>query len=219
MTSSGWPITSIRRNGRRRSSARSSPIWRRRAKRSSADSAPGATNTATIGARQPASSSCAACVRRRSGQTPTAALRISCPVPDIGALAIPPKSYSVEDSQLLKDCAGVKAGEAFAGAFLRQDRSGRRGQHQAEGLRGGRHRRGAAARMEDLDRRGGRRLARHAARHQAALRSLCGTTALRDLGGGAVPAQRIGADLVPPAAAPGCSGPRRSRSARASMTR
>jgi hypothetical protein len=49
------------------------------------------------------------------GTDPTAALRISCPIPDIGALTIPPKSYSVEDSQLLKDCAGVKAGEAFTG--------------------------------------------------------------------------------------------------------
>jgi hypothetical protein len=49
------------------------------------------------------------------GTDPTAALRISCPIPDIGALAVPPKSYSVEDSQLLKDCAGVKAGVAFSG--------------------------------------------------------------------------------------------------------
>jgi hypothetical protein len=49
------------------------------------------------------------------GTDPTAALRIACPIPDIGALAVPPKSYSVEDSQLLKDCAGVKAGEAFSG--------------------------------------------------------------------------------------------------------
>jgi hypothetical protein len=49
------------------------------------------------------------------GTDPTAALRISCPISDIGALAVPPKSYSVEDSQLLKDCAGVKAGAAFSG--------------------------------------------------------------------------------------------------------
>ena len=49
------------------------------------------------------------------GTDPTAALRIACPIPDIGALAVPPKSYNVEDSQLLKDCAGVKAGEAFSG--------------------------------------------------------------------------------------------------------
>jgi RoxA-like, cytochrome c-like len=49
------------------------------------------------------------------GTDPTVALRISCPIPDIGALTVPPRSYSVEDSQLLKDCAGVKAGEAFTG--------------------------------------------------------------------------------------------------------
>jgi hypothetical protein len=46
---------------------------------------------------------------------PTAALRIACPIPDVGGLSVPPKSYSVEDSLLLKDCAGVKAGEAFSG--------------------------------------------------------------------------------------------------------
>ena len=50
------------------------------------------------------------------GTDATAALRISCPVPDTGALSIPPRSYSVDDSQLLKDCAGVKAGTAFEGA-------------------------------------------------------------------------------------------------------
>ena len=44
-------------NGQPRSSARSNPIWRRRAERSSKNSAPGATNMATIDARQPASSS------------------------------------------------------------------------------------------------------------------------------------------------------------------
>ena len=49
------------------------------------------------------------------GTDSTAALRIACPLPDIGALTVPPKSYSVEDSQLLKDCAGVKAGQAFSG--------------------------------------------------------------------------------------------------------
>ncbi len=47
------------------------------------------------------------------GTDPAAALKISCPVPDTGALVIPPRSYTGEDSQLLKDCAGVKAGMAF----------------------------------------------------------------------------------------------------------
>jgi mono/diheme cytochrome c family protein len=50
------------------------------------------------------------------GTDATAALRISCPVPDTGALAIPPRSYSAADALLLKDCAGVKAGAAFQGA-------------------------------------------------------------------------------------------------------
>jgi len=49
------------------------------------------------------------------GTDPTAALRISCPIPDTGALEIPPTSYTAEDSALLKDCAGVNAGEAFSG--------------------------------------------------------------------------------------------------------
>ena len=43
------------------------------------------------------------------------ALRISCPIPDTGPLAIPPKSYTAADSLLLKDCAGVKPGTAFTG--------------------------------------------------------------------------------------------------------
>jgi hypothetical protein len=47
------------------------------------------------------------------GTGATEALRISCPVPDTGALVIPTKSCTAEDSQLLKDCTGVKAGTAF----------------------------------------------------------------------------------------------------------
>jgi hypothetical protein len=52
------------------------------------------------------------------GTDATAALRISCPVPDAGALSslIQPRSYSVADSRLLKDCAGVTVGTAFEGA-------------------------------------------------------------------------------------------------------
>src|SRR5215831_10528895 len=50
------------------------------------------------------------------GTDAAAALRISCPVPDTGALVIPPKSYTAADAELLKDCAGVKAGTAFAGS-------------------------------------------------------------------------------------------------------
>jgi hypothetical protein len=50
------------------------------------------------------------------GTDATAALRISCPVPDTRALRIPPRSYSADDSQLLKDCKDVTAGTAFEGA-------------------------------------------------------------------------------------------------------
>jgi hypothetical protein len=50
------------------------------------------------------------------GTDAIAALRISCPVPDTGALAIPPRSYDAAQSVLLKDCAGVKPGTAFTGA-------------------------------------------------------------------------------------------------------
>ena len=49
------------------------------------------------------------------GTDPTVALRISCPIPDTGPLVIPPKSYTTADSQLLKDCTGVKPGTAFVG--------------------------------------------------------------------------------------------------------
>ena len=49
------------------------------------------------------------------GTDRTVALRISCPIPDTGPLAIPPKSYTAADSELLKDCAGVKPGAAFVG--------------------------------------------------------------------------------------------------------
>ena len=87
------------------------------------------------------------------GTDATAALRISCPVPDTGALSIPPRSYSADDSRLLKDCAGVKAGTAFEGAsFARTVQTAVDGikqkAYEAAGI-------DAAQRrvMEDLDRR------------------------------------------------------------------
>ena len=49
------------------------------------------------------------------GTDPTAALRISCPVPNTGALVIPQKSFTAADSELLKECVGVKPGKAFTG--------------------------------------------------------------------------------------------------------
>jgi hypothetical protein len=89
------------------------------------------------------------------GTDPTAALRIACPIPDIGALAVPPKSYSAEDSQLLKDCAGVKAGEAFSGnPFAKTVQvavdSIKQKAYAAAGIDTARQRA-----MEDLDQRGG----------------------------------------------------------------
>ena len=49
------------------------------------------------------------------GTDATAALRISCPVPDTGVLEIQPKFFTAEDAQLLKRCAGVEPGAPFTG--------------------------------------------------------------------------------------------------------
>jgi RoxA-like, cytochrome c-like len=89
-----------------------------------------------------------------TGTDPTAALRISCPVPDTGALAIPPRSYTAADAELLKDCAGVKAGVPFAGySFARTVQTAVDGIKQkayaAAGIDAAQQRA-----MEDLDRRG-----------------------------------------------------------------
>jgi hypothetical protein len=89
------------------------------------------------------------------GTDPTAALRISCPVPDIGALVIPPRSYTAEDSQLLRDCAGVKAGTAFTGnSFARTVQAAvdsiKQKAYAAAGIDAAQQRA-----MEDLDRRRG----------------------------------------------------------------
>ncbi|GLS19915.1 hypothetical protein GCM10007874_29320 [Labrys miyagiensis] len=88
------------------------------------------------------------------GTDATAALRISCPVPDIGALAVEPKSYTAADAELLKDCAGVKAGAAFTGnSFARTVQTAVDGIKQKAYATGGID----AARqrmMEDLARRG-----------------------------------------------------------------
>ncbi len=88
-----------------------------------------------------------------TGTDAIAALRISCPVPDTGALSIPPRSYSVEDSQQLKDCAGVKAGTAFEGAsFARTTQTAvdgiKKKAYAAAGVDAAQQRA-----MEDLDRR------------------------------------------------------------------
>ena len=88
------------------------------------------------------------------GTDATAALRISCPVPDTGALAIKPRSYSADDAQLLKDCRGVTAGVAFERASFAATVKAAVGgikqkAYEAAGI--GTKQQGV---MEDLDRRG-----------------------------------------------------------------
>jgi hypothetical protein len=88
------------------------------------------------------------------GTDPTVALRITCPVPDTGALVVPTRSYTVEDSQLLKDCTGVKAGTAFSGnSFARTVQAAvdsiKQKAYAADGIDAAQQRT-----MEDLDRRG-----------------------------------------------------------------
>jgi hypothetical protein len=88
------------------------------------------------------------------GTDSTVALRISCPVPDTGALVIAPRSYTTEDAQLLGDCAGVEAGTAFTGnSFARTVQAAvdsiKEKAYAAAGIDAAQHRI-----MEDLDRRG-----------------------------------------------------------------
>jgi hypothetical protein len=88
------------------------------------------------------------------GTDPTVALRISCPIPDIGPLVIKPSSYTAADSQLLKDCPGVKPGAAFVGnSFARTVQAAVNGIKQkayaAAGIDAVQQRA-----MEDFDRRG-----------------------------------------------------------------
>jgi hypothetical protein len=88
------------------------------------------------------------------GTDSTAALRISCPVPDTGALVIPPRCYTAEEADLLKDCAGFKAGTAFTGnSFARTVQVAvdniKQKAYAAAGIDAAQQRV-----MEDLDRRG-----------------------------------------------------------------
>src|SRR5215831_5041383 len=89
------------------------------------------------------------------GTDATVALRISCPVPDAGALVTPPRSYTAEDSQLLRECASVKAGTAFTGnSFARTVQAAvdsiKQKAFASAGIDAAQQRA-----MEDLDRRGG----------------------------------------------------------------
>ena len=88
------------------------------------------------------------------GTDPTAALRISCPVPDTGPLAIAPTTFSAEQSELLGDCAGVTAGRAFEGhSFARTVEAAVDGIKQKAYAAAGVDAAQQAA-MEDFDRRG-----------------------------------------------------------------
>jgi hypothetical protein len=88
------------------------------------------------------------------GSDQAVALKISCPVPDTGALSIPPRQFSAADAQLLKDCAGVKPGVAFSAASFATtvqaavDRIKQKA-YAAAGIDAAQQRV-----MEDLDRRG-----------------------------------------------------------------
>ena len=82
------------------------------------------------------------------------ALRISCPVPDAGALAIEPRPFTAEEADLLKDCTGVKPGAAFTGnPFSRTVQAAvdsiKRRAYATAGIDAAQQRL-----MEDLDRRG-----------------------------------------------------------------
>jgi hypothetical protein len=136
------------------------------------------------------------------GTDPTAALRIACPIPDIGALAVPPKSYSVEDSQLLKDCTGVKAGEAFSGnPFAKTVQvavdSIKQKAYAAAGIDAAEQRE-----MEDLDQCGGVTWRDTLIDTQPPYGPYAARPTLWALGSVALPAQRIGPDvyhlLLPP---------------------
>ncbi|MFO1058190.1 MAG: di-heme-cytochrome C peroxidase [Dongiaceae bacterium] len=89
------------------------------------------------------------------GTDPTVALRISCPIPDTGALAIAPTAFTAAQAQLLKGCTGVPAdGAAFSGnSFARTVQAAVDGIKQkayaAAGIDAARQHA-----MEDLERRG-----------------------------------------------------------------
>jgi hypothetical protein len=88
------------------------------------------------------------------GTDPTVALRISCPVPDTGPLAIPLTTFSAKQSELLKECAHVKPGEAFEGhSFAVTVQAAVDGIKQKAYAAAGVDAAGQA-KMEDFDRRG-----------------------------------------------------------------
>ena len=87
-----------------------------------------------------------------TGTDPTVALRISCPVRDTGALAIPPRSYTAGEGQLLKDCSkdgAPVAGSSFARTVQVAVDSIKQKAYAAAGIDAAQQRV-----MEDLERRG-----------------------------------------------------------------
>lgn len=88
------------------------------------------------------------------GTDPAAAIRIACPVPDTGALAIPPRAYTAAEADRLRGCAGVAAGQPFTGnSFARTVQAAvdgiKRKAYATAGVTPAEQRK-----MEDLDRRG-----------------------------------------------------------------
>jgi hypothetical protein len=87
------------------------------------------------------------------GTDPATALRISCPVPDTGAISVPPRTLTREQTELLKDCAGVKAGaemqvSGFAAVTQKVVDEIKKKAYAAEGIDAASRRK-----IEDLDRR------------------------------------------------------------------
>ena len=108
-----------------------------------------------IDVAQPVSSGCAECVQRPSGQTRRRRSEISCPVPDHRCARDPIQVLHGLDAELLKDCAGVKAGTPFDGSsFARTVQAAvdsiKQKAYAAAGIDAAQQRV-----MEDLDRRGG----------------------------------------------------------------
>lgn len=86
------------------------------------------------------------------GTDPAAALRISCPVPDTGAINVAPRSLTAEQAIVLKDCAGVTAetrrAAGFASVTKKVVEEIKSKAFAAEGIDDARRRK-----IEDLDRR------------------------------------------------------------------
>ena len=87
-----------------------------------------------------------------AGTDPAAALRISCPVPDIGAIDVASRPLTAEQADLLKDCAGVTAetrqAKGFASVTQKVVDEIKKKAYAAEGIDEVRRRK-----IEDLDRR------------------------------------------------------------------